>query len=269
MTRKTINMTGGFHTASDINKLYTYRKKGGRGLRNIEDMYEARVIRMMTHLQEENNGNEVLERVKISEKDIIMRPGQEFERRLHEVQNNEKDSERMRKEHEKTWKEKTIHGYLQRQIGQDEAVDQKATAKWLQLRLSSSHVEGYIMAVQEQEIDTKETRKRREKDLEKKKSMDTRCRVRHQHEKSTFHLVCSCPILAPSLYLNSRHNQVARVVYQEIIESSKPIYNPPRVATKDQIEIWWDVDVQTVAKVKNNKPDIMLWKHEEKKHANL
>ena len=160
MTRKTINMTGGFHYACDINRLYTDRKKGGRELRNIEDMYEARVIRMMTHLQGENNGNELRERVKISEKDDIMRLGQEFERRLREVQDNGKDSERIRKEHEKTWKEKTTHGYLQRQIDQDETADQKATAKWLQLRLSS-HVEGYIMAVQEQEIDTRETRKRR------------------------------------------------------------------------------------------------------------
>ena len=58
-----------------------------------------------------------------------MRLGQEFERRLHEVQDNGKVSERMRKEHEKIWKEKTTHGYLQRQIDQDEAVDQKATVK--------------------------------------------------------------------------------------------------------------------------------------------
>ena len=154
-------MTGGFHTVSDINRLYTDRKKGGRGLRNIEDMCEARVIRMMTHLQGENDGNELLERVDISEKDDIMRLGQEFERRLHKVQDNGKDSEHIRKEHEKIWKEKTTHGYLQRQMDQDEAIDQKAPAKWLQLRLSS-HVEGY-MAMQEQEIDTKETRKEEEK----------------------------------------------------------------------------------------------------------
>ena len=120
------------------------------------------------------------------------------------------------------------------------------------------------MAVQEQEIDTKKTSKRREKDLEKKRSMDICCRVCHQHEETTFYLVCSCPMLAPSFYLNSCHNQVVRVAYQEIIKSSKPIYNSPLVATKDRLEIWWDVDVQTVAKVKNNKPDIMLWKHEEK-----
>ena len=71
MTRKTINMTGGFHTARDINRLYTDRKKGGRGLRNIENVYETRVIRMMTHIQGENNGNELLERVKIGEVMIL------------------------------------------------------------------------------------------------------------------------------------------------------------------------------------------------------
>ena len=42
----------------------------------------------------------------------------------------------MRKEHEKIWKEKTTREYLQRQIDQDETVDQKVTAKWLQLGLS-------------------------------------------------------------------------------------------------------------------------------------
>ena len=75
-------MTGGFHTASDINRLYTDCKKGGRGLQNIEDIYKARVTRMMTHLQGENNGNELLERVKISEKDYIMRLSQEIKQTI-------------------------------------------------------------------------------------------------------------------------------------------------------------------------------------------
>ena len=36
VTRKIIMMTGGFHQASDIDRLYVERKKGGRGLRSIE-----------------------------------------------------------------------------------------------------------------------------------------------------------------------------------------------------------------------------------------
>ena len=115
---------------------------------------------------------------------------------------------------------------MQRQTQEDDSIDQKATQKWLKLRLTS-HIEGFIMAVQEQVIDTKETRRRREKNPEKKRSMDTRCRVCHRQEESTFHLVCSCPVLASTLYLHSRHNQVARVIYQEIVESDKPIYNLP------------------------------------------
>ena len=51
VTRKTITMTGGLHPASDVNRLYADRKKGGRGLRNTEDMYEARYIGLMKHLE--------------------------------------------------------------------------------------------------------------------------------------------------------------------------------------------------------------------------
>ena len=108
-------MTGGLHPASDVNRLYADRKKGGRGLRNIKDMYEARYIGLMKHLEEGTNGNTLLELVTISEKEDILRLGEEFEKRLHNIQDTGKDTERMRKEQGKKWKEKTTHGYLQRQ----------------------------------------------------------------------------------------------------------------------------------------------------------
>ena len=210
-------MTGGLHPASDVNRLYADPKKGGRCLTNIEDMYEARYMGLMKHLGKGTNGNTLLELVTTSEKEDILRLGKELEKRLHDIQDTGKDKERMRKEQEKKWKEKTTHGYLQRQTREDDCIDQKATQKWLKLRLTS-HVEGFVMAVQEEEIDTKETRKRREKNPKKKRSMDTRCRACHRQEKSTFHLVRSCPALGPTLYLQSCHNQVARVIYQEIVK---------------------------------------------------
>ena len=36
------------------------------------------------------------------------------------------------------------------------------------------------------------------------------------------------------------------------------------MTTRDQLQIWWDMGVYTTTKVKHNKPDIMLWKKEEK-----
>ena len=101
MTRKTITMTGGLHPASDVNRLYADRKKGGRGLRNIEDMYEARYIGLMKHLEEGTNRNTLLDLVTISEKEDILRLGEELEKRLHDIQDTGKDTERMRKEQEK------------------------------------------------------------------------------------------------------------------------------------------------------------------------
>ena len=92
-------------------------------------MYEARYIGLMKHLEEGTNGNTLLELVTISEKENILRLGKEFEKRLHDIQNTGKDTERMRKEQEKKWKEKTTHGYLQRQTQEDDCIDQKATQK--------------------------------------------------------------------------------------------------------------------------------------------
>ena len=59
----------------------------------------------------------------------------------------------MRKDHEDRWKDKVTHGYLTSQLVKDEFIDKTTTNNWLQLRFSA-HVEDYLMAVQEQELDT-------------------------------------------------------------------------------------------------------------------
>ena len=140
----------------------------------------------------------------------------------------------------------------------DDTIDMKKTNKWLHLRLSS-HAEGYLSAIQEQELDVKETRRSREKYHQKNKEMDTTCRICHQRGESVYHLVCSCPVLAPTLYLNVGHNQIARILYQEILKSDELTIKPPLVTKKEEMEIWWDEPVQTIGKVEKNKPDMILW----------
>ena len=131
----------------------------------------------------------------------------------------------------------------------------KKTNKWLNLRLTA-HVEGYVKAIQEQELNTKETQRRREKDIQKKWTMDTRCRVCDQ--KDEYHLVCSCPALAPTLYLKIPHSQITRILYQEMIKSNHLILNPPEVTIKEPFEIWYDMEIQTTPEVEKNKPDMVV-----------
>ena len=65
----------------------------------------------------------------------------------------------------------------------------KKTNKWLNLRLTE-HVEGYVKAIQEQELNTKERQRGREKDIQKKRTMDTRYRVCDQINKTVYSQVC-------------------------------------------------------------------------------
>ena len=166
-TRKLLTMKGSFHKASDINRLYTDRKKRGRGLQCMEDLYESRTIKLKEHLEQAAPSHSLLEMVKAHEQEGIMRLGKEFQERIDCLQEHGTVTEKMRKEQERIWTEKVTHGYLQNKVNNDDFIDTKATNKWSELQLSS-HLEGYAAAIMEQETSTKETMKRKEKDPEKK-----------------------------------------------------------------------------------------------------
>ena len=111
-----------------------------------------------------------------------------------------------------------------------------------------------MSAIQEQEIDTKDTRRRREKDQQKKREMDILCRVCEKHKESVYHLVCSCPVLRPTLYLDARHNQIARILYQEVLGNKKLTYMPLQVTKAGDIVIWWDEQIHTLPETEKTDP---------------
>ena len=84
-TRNIICMSGGFHQASDIDRLYVERKKGGRGLRSIKDMYEIRMVGLMKHLEEVKDKHSLLKAVELHERQTIGRLGEEFIKRRKSI----------------------------------------------------------------------------------------------------------------------------------------------------------------------------------------
>ena len=252
-----MNMAGAFHTAGDVDRLYVERRNGGRGLRSVEDMYEIRTVALKKNLDEVACKHSLLEPVEKHEKDKIRRLGEEFLKQRKEFQESSNVKQGTRKEHEKNWEGKVTHGYLAKKLEEDETVDISKTNKWMNLRLTA-HVEGFITAAQEQELNTKETQKRREKDPEKKRTMDTRCRICNEHAESVYHMICSCPVLAPTLYLDVRHNQAARILYQEVIKSDHLVLDPPKVTKLITLSI------NTTPKVEKNRRDIIIWNKETK-----
>ena len=77
-TRKIISCNGGFHVNSDIDRLYTRRDKGGRGLNSIADVYIARIISISRHLIEKSHTNKYLNLVLNREQPTLIRPANEL-----------------------------------------------------------------------------------------------------------------------------------------------------------------------------------------------
>ena len=139
------------------------------------------------------------------------------------------------------------------------------TNKWLATQGIISYVEGFIFARQEQEINTRALKAKREKADDPE--FNNKCRFCNTKTEDIFHLLCSCDYLAASMYLPMRHDEVARVVYNAIIQHhfKNHSYVYPQSAWKQaNIEIWWDTRISTTPKVKHNRPDIVIWDNEKK-----
>ena len=72
-TRKILSCNGSFHVNSDIDRLYTKRDKGGRGLNSIADVYIARIISISRHLIEKSSNNKCLNLVLNHEHPTLVR----------------------------------------------------------------------------------------------------------------------------------------------------------------------------------------------------
>ena len=62
-----------------------------------------------------------------------------------------------------------MHKYLPKKISEGKEIDHKQTTQQMNHKGITSHLEGFLTAIEEQEIRTRGLEKRREKDVEKQK----------------------------------------------------------------------------------------------------
>ena len=282
-TRKLMTMNGSLHPRSDTDRLYIPRKEGGRGLLSIEDTFKSRMIALGQHLDESKNVSVYLKKVHQHEKDRILRLSHqlieditredslEIEEENQETFSKDKIKKCIIINRKKHWLEKQTHGYLNNKLTENEGVNIEETYGWIRSENLSSHVEGYIFSLQEQEVNTRMAQKQREKDPVKKRNIITKCRLCHQHNEDIFHILSSCTSMSDNMYLYQRHDRVAKIVYEEIIykdidaeNKRKHITKPPKVTKLGRKEIWWNAFINLPIKVEHNRPDITIWDHDSK-----
>ena len=273
-TRKMLTHSGNFHRNSSVDRLYSPREEGGRGLSSIVDIFVTRIVSIAEHLKERSTTHKYLQQVLRHEQERLIRLGRELcmatNVKLEEEANPQKTSAEVRKTlkegHVKTWREKAQHGYLFRKQETQPGYDKEATNAWLKDRFMPSHIEGYICAIQEQEIRTRLLINKREN-----AESNPKCRFCKSIDESIFHILNSCSNLSVSMYLPVRHNEVAKVIYHELLREHggiDEVKKKPETTTRSgNIEIWWDKKISVQPPVENNRPDIVLWNLETKKCA--
>ena len=67
------------------------------------------------------------------------------------------------------------------------------------------------------------------------------------------------------MYLPLRHNKVAKVIYKNIEGERNEHLSTKENYYDDKLEMWWDTKIKTLSKLVHNRPDIVLWKRNERK----
>ena len=271
-TREILTFTGNFHRNSSVDKLYTPRDKGGRGLSSAFDVFLARIISLARHIDVLAPTNPYIREVRRHEQQRLMRNSVELCKafgitdtaREPRVVTNEV-RKKMKEGHADTHNKKPQHGYIERKQQNNPDINQDLTHAWLKGNISS-HVEGYIVAIQEQEIRTRDLQKKREHPDDP--TSKRQCRYCKTQKEDIFHILASCSHLSASLYLPVRHDEVGKVLFNSVIRQENPdqSYVPPtnEVWQSDTVEIWWDTVVKTAPPVRHNKPDLVVWKKKDK-----
>ena len=91
---------------------------------------------------------------------------------------------------------------------------------WLKSENFSSHIEGYLFSLQEQEVNTKVVQRQREKDPLRKQNIDISCCLCKHRTEDFFHILSSCSSMSDNMYLHHKHDRVAKVIQEELVSQN-------------------------------------------------
>ena len=251
-SRKAMNMYGGLHMKSDVDRFYVKRKEVGRSLISVE-----RCIR-----EEENssgfyvaNSKENLIRGVLAAETINTRET------ITSVEFNKKQKAKELKE---KWSEKRIHGQFIRET--TEKVDKEKKWQWLSRGDLKVGTEALLCAAQEQAI-----RKNYIKYHIDKTSGSPLCRLCGKKGESVQHITSGCEKLAQKKY-KRRHNNVAKQVHWDIcekngLEHSEKWYEhaPEGAVENEEIKVLWDINIQCGNLIEARRPDLIVIDKKEQK----
>ena len=156
-TRKLLKACGSFHI-SDIDRLYCYRKYGGKGLNSISDTYMTRIATLALHLKYPLLENQFLKHVVNHESEGLIQVAvnlmKNFDIDTNSLDYNAKTTNlslkcKIKSNHLDKWVNKNQKGYLKCSRKRVQDINNQNTEIWLKNAPFSSHTEVFIFAIQD------------------------------------------------------------------------------------------------------------------------
>ena len=156
------------------------------------------------------------------------------------------------------WHEKPLHGQYPSRASEAD-VDTRRTHQWLSSSGLKAETEGFIIAAQDQSLNTRNYQANI-----LKSNCNPKCRLCDDKLETIDHIVAGCSVLAGTEY-KTRHDRIGQYLHWTICRHYGVPYaqnwyehNPEPVTEGDQVTILWDFPIHTDRTIKANRPDIVV-----------
>lgn len=262
-TRTTLSKFRIHHPKSAKERLTLPRASGGRGLIDVTFLYRNQINNLQKYFSKKAESSQLHRAVLLA--DIGYTP-----LNLHSATNQHTAVTKMERVTSQInqWKTKALHGRHPQEL-EAENVDKEASNYWLTRGELFPETEGFLIAIQDQVIATKNYLKYIIRD---ESIADDTCRRCLRAPETIQHITAGCQTLSSTEYLH-RHNCAGKIIHLKLAQlhkltsDKKPYYEytPENILENDTARLYWDRTVLTDKAIPSNRPDIILQNKTERK----
>jgi hypothetical protein len=163
-------------------------------------------------------------------------------------------------------KQKSLHGRYFKELEQPE-INIQASHAWLKKSNIHPETEGFIFAIQDRVINTRNYKKH----ICGLQSIIDKCSICGTEGETIEHIISSCTVLAQSEY-KKRHDIFAKIIHMNLavkfnlLKDTQPhyIYKPESCLENDNYKLYFGRTVLTDIHIQHNRPDIIILNKQQK-----
>lgn len=253
------------HPRACIQRQTLPRSEGGRGIIDIRNLHNKQIQSLRHYFHEKAKTSTIYKEIvntdskltPLNLKDYRSQPNEE------QIEKDDKLSE---------WSGKSLHGRHPHDLSQPN-VDKLASHEWLRRGELFPETEGFIIAIQDQVIETKNYQKHI---MKLPGSQNDKCRKCNSAPETIQHITGACKSIVQTEYKH-RHDQVANIIHQQLAikysllpQPAIPYYKyvPEVVLESNTHKLYFDRAILTDRTTHFNRPDITII-HKQQKTAQI